>query len=96
MVYNLIITMAPQEPQPRVEGVSLSGAMARQGEGLHHGQRHSTPHRRTLHDTEARGPQPDSLWARCTTVRQEAFLKYPGENTDGKRKTSSSHSCPCR
>jgi hypothetical protein len=32
--------MATKEPQPRVEGVSLSGAMARQGESLHHG--HST------------------------------------------------------
>ena len=27
----LDVTMAPKEPQPRVEGVSLSGAMARQG-----------------------------------------------------------------
>jgi hypothetical protein len=29
--------MAPKGPQPRVEGVSLSGAMARQGGSLHHG-----------------------------------------------------------
>ncbi len=28
---QLDVTMAPKEPQPRVEGVSLSGAMARQG-----------------------------------------------------------------
>ena len=34
----LDVTMAPKEPQPRVEGVSLSGAMARQGGSLHHGQ----------------------------------------------------------
>jgi hypothetical protein len=30
--------MVPKEPQPRVEGVSLSGAMARQGGGLYHDQ----------------------------------------------------------
>ena len=27
-----------KEPQPRVEGVSLSGAMAQHGEKLHHGE----------------------------------------------------------
>jgi len=56
---GLDVTMAPQEPQPRVEGVSLSGAMARQGGSLHHGQRRSTSHRRILYDTEARGSQRD-------------------------------------
>jgi hypothetical protein len=30
--------MVSKEPQPRVEDVSLSGAMARQGGSLHHGQ----------------------------------------------------------
>jgi hypothetical protein len=33
----LDVTMAPKQPQPRVEGVNLSGAMARQGGSLHHG-----------------------------------------------------------
>ncbi len=32
-------TMVLKEPQPCVEGVSLSGVMARPGEDLHHGQR---------------------------------------------------------
>ena len=32
----LYYTMTSQEPQPCVEGVSLSGAMARLGGGLHH------------------------------------------------------------
>ena len=36
-------TMVLKEPQPRVESVSLSGAMARQGENLHHGQRPAYP-----------------------------------------------------
>jgi hypothetical protein len=39
----LDLTMAPQEPQPRVEVVSLSGAMARQKGSLHHGQRTGVP-----------------------------------------------------
>src|SRR3990172_4892871 len=30
--------MASEAPQPRAESVSLSGAMARQGGGLYHGQ----------------------------------------------------------
>ncbi len=46
--------MVPKEPQPRVEGVSLSGEMARLGGSLYHGQRRSTSHRRILYDTEAR------------------------------------------
>ena len=35
---SLGVTMATKEPQPRAEGVSLSGAMARQEGSLHHGQ----------------------------------------------------------
>jgi hypothetical protein len=51
----LDVTMAPKEPQPRVEGVSLSGAMARQG-----GKPKSrSTYRRILYDTEARGLQRD-------------------------------------
>ena len=47
--------MAPKEPQPCVEGVSLSGAMARQG-----GKPTSrSMYRRILYDTEARGSQRD-------------------------------------
>ena len=47
--------MAPKEPQPRVEGVSLSGAMARQG-----GQPKSrSMYRRILYDTGARGSRRD-------------------------------------
>ena len=33
----MTLTMAPEAPQPCAEGVSLSGAMARQGGSLHHG-----------------------------------------------------------
>ncbi len=54
------ITMATKEPQPRVEGVSLSGEMAQQGGSLYHGQRRSTSHRRILYDTEAHNLQRDS------------------------------------
>lgn len=36
-------TMVLKKPQPRVESVNLSGAMVRQGENLHHGQRPAYP-----------------------------------------------------
>jgi hypothetical protein len=53
----LDVTMAPQEPQLRVGGVSPSGAMAWQG-----GQLISrSTYRRTLCDTEARGSQRDTV-----------------------------------
>jgi len=35
--------MVPKEPQPRVEGLRLSGAMAWQGGNLYHGQRPAYP-----------------------------------------------------
>jgi hypothetical protein len=49
--------MVSEALQPRVEGVSLSGAMARQG-----GQPKSrSMYRRILYDTEARGSQRDIM-----------------------------------
>ena len=46
-------TLAPKKLQPRVEGVSLPGAMARQGGKPTYGQRRSTSHRRILYDAKA-------------------------------------------
>jgi hypothetical protein len=42
--FNFKRTMAPDKPQPRGEGVSLSGAMPEQNGRLHHGKSPAYPH----------------------------------------------------
>ncbi|MBN1811943.1 MAG: C39 family peptidase [Anaerolineae bacterium] len=62
--------MAPKAPQPRAEGVSLSGAMARQG-----GQPTSrSMYRRILYDTEACGSQYQIEKRRKGKVREMLYV----------------------
>ena len=49
--------MASKLPQPRVEGVNLSGTMAGWVGGLHHGQRRLASYRRSCYETAARESQ---------------------------------------